>query len=675
MTPLDLSFATVLTGAGISMPAPSVLPSGNTLASVAWRLLNHELGALSSEAIDQVGRRFWGDDSIRLEQLVDVMTTGVDLQVLVSVYDAVAGAEFNYVHARLIELNPRHLITVNMDTMLEDARDSLHRVQPITHLHGVHSDPQSIVTTISQYLEHLPDRLRNELGAALAGQRVLVSGYSGRDRDIMPLLREFAPADITWLVYPLADEDPTKTRDDEVEPEVRDLLDHLAATIGVSHVHEIRTRTEDFLDGILPPAAGSTADRRTRLSERPAAPSVWPLPPSAIARFTGVPRWRRILAVAAVLRDLGMTETMLGVLSESRIPRTEPEVRIAARKLRGRGLKRMDRPRRALSAFLLPIGGVRYSRQLRAMGNEVSSTLTSAGFPRTARRVDLKIIELGATKGGEFSRAAVFAQGRMAQRYSAAGDLVRAAAAFEAVLQEASNRRVLGLGAWVDQWTWFADLHKLRGDIDKANAALSEATQEYPYADASQRTMIAWKSAEVALVSEGPTPDVLNRLAAVCARSEESSDSSAFFWSRASLVGAIAPTDRGEAHRLVGALRSAGVHRADQRLFLELQAAELARVEGDPSACHRSIRRALRIERDRRQLPDGTASGRLAAQLISAKVSAAAAVSDAERAVVGADLQAIVDAMESFGAHLPAAHARVVLAFVRNDPVEEAVVN
>jgi uncharacterized membrane protein YidH (DUF202 family) len=667
-------FDTILTGAGISIPSPSVLPDGNALASIAWRLVNFELGALDERQVQAVTDRFWGEnDGLRLEQLIDVMTFGIDLKVLVSAYDAVADAKHNYIHLRLVELAAASLFTVNMDSLLEDACKALGANQSLTHLHGIHSDHDSIVTTISQYLQDLPPHLHQQLREAITGKRVLVVGYSGRDRDIMPLFRLYAPQELTWLVHPRADDDPSVSRNMEVEQEARDLLDDLTARFGAHRIHETRTRAEHFLDSKLPLPSPMVAALRPLVSAVPAKPDIWPLPTSGIDAYVAVPTWRRKLAVAAVLRDLGMTEVMLAVLRRTHIPVREADARVGARKLKGRGLKRAGHPRRALLVFLLPIIGVWYLRQLRAVANEVASTLTHAGLPGSARILDRALVKWGSSRGGEFARAATFAQGRIAQRASAAGDLPSASSAFQAILDDPSNRIVLGLGAWVDQWTWFADLQKVRGDIKGAMKSLDEAQKEYPYADASQRTMIAWKRAEIALVSKGPTSGVLAELEAVLQRAQRSADVSAKFWSSVSRIGAVAASDLAGARALVRDLQSMGGLRIDQQLFLDLQAAELERVEGDFAACRQHLLRAQKLESDHRRLPDGAATAKLTIRLISAKCEASLARSDEDRERVATKLQEIVTELEGMGAALPAAHARVVRAYVQGAPLDDLI--
>lgn len=642
---------TVLAGAGISMGAPSALPSGDDLAVLAWRLVNLGLGAIPEDLEDSIARHIRDpSNGIRLEQLLEVMSQGVPLDDLVRVYEAVASDAFNYMHARLVELDPEVLVTVNMDSLLEAAASRLSMEPHLVHLHGVHDDRPSIITTISQYLRDLPEHLHQEFGAALQGRSVLVTGYSGRDRDILPMFERYRPSSLVWVLYPGS----------HLEREVSEVLTDLGESAVV-----VEERTEDYLDRLLPPAPACV--QLLRDAPRGEEVTEWPIPPAAALHFTTrVPTWQKKIAVAAVLRDSGFIREAIRVARSTRLPLRERGKRIEVRKLVARGLRRSGRSRAALLHLLWPTWGVSYRRQLEANVNEIAETLPAVGARRAARRLDRAIMSLG-DRGGHHARASLFAQIREAQRVNAEGDLEAAAHAFATVTQLLANRTSLGLGAWVNALTWQADLHKVRGDYQRAREAIETATLEDPYADSSQRAFRGWKAAEIELVFRGPTDEVVEALRELGSREREVVGSAAYFWIRATLIGVIAARGSDDAavlgRELVAASRSFS---SEQRFYLLLQRAELARVMGRYEQARSLIGSALRLEANRRHFPFGSLTGRLAAQLIEAKCRVSTDPGDA----VAARLDMISKRLATAGADLMAAHARLVSTAARGEAVD-----
>lgn len=111
--------------------------------------------------------------------------------------DAFHGAKPSAIHRSLMALDVGTHLTLNFDHLLEEAG-----ARKVIHLHGSVGDPRSLVTTITQYDSGLPKKLSDQFRTAVKDKRVLVVGYSGRDRDVLPLLRVFKPSEIVWLKYP-----------------------------------------------------------------------------------------------------------------------------------------------------------------------------------------------------------------------------------------------------------------------------------------------------------------------------------------------------------------------------------------------------------------------------------------------------------------------------------------
>lgn len=641
-------FDTVLTGAGISFEAPSNLPSGEELAAAAWEVLAQTVG-LPSELVDDVTHRIQ-ERALRLEQLLDVMTfggNGVPLEVLVTAYVAVESDAYNSNHERLSYLPGVHHFTVNMDTLLEIAAETRGWDIHITHLHGRWNHPGEISTTISQYLAELDPTLEREFGDAINDKNVLVAGYSARDRDIQPLFLKFPPASLTWLVYPKAGRNPTDAdaaRRLELEPEAMRLLDALRDS-GRTYVHERRTTIGEFL-AAPPPAvslpARASFSRGTNGARVP-----------MMRGYARVEDWRRRLAIAAVLADQGMGDRLAAVLDPIRIPPEHRDARIAAAKLRARILRRQGHRAKALWTLIVPVGHRGYLDQLKAVANEVSATLPGTRLHWLADPFDRALVMRadGKTK--------FLISTRVAQRESARGEL-RSADAMLRELGQRFSRREVGLGNWVNYLTWYADVLKMLGQVDDARRILQRDIDETFYSDQAQSAALEWKLLELALVSEGPTPETLDGLRVLEDRGPDAIGVNQHCWVQLTLVGATGTWSK--------SLERAARQRADTEMFFYLQRAEVARASGDFIHARRLVRRALRVERDRGRW-QGARTGRLAGKLILATLEGQLG---SERAAT--DLQKLARDYERIGADLPAARAHANAAIACGQKVPDNLV-
>jgi tetratricopeptide (TPR) repeat protein len=195
---------TVLAGAGISIDAPACLPDGAALAGDVFDLLAGTGEVLLPQA-EMAALRETVIERLRLEVFLEILAGEISAETVFGPFQLLAGAVPNVAHLALAALSPRALVTTNQDLLLEAAQRLLPHGGPeppsVLHLHGRCDDIGSIITMISQYLGGLPSDIRSRFVAAVAGANVLVVGYSGRDRDVMPLLLEARPAFVRWILH------------------------------------------------------------------------------------------------------------------------------------------------------------------------------------------------------------------------------------------------------------------------------------------------------------------------------------------------------------------------------------------------------------------------------------------------------------------------------------------
>ncbi len=122
---------------------------------------------------------------------------------------------------RSAQPNPNHfalaagqfdILTTNQDLLIEAAAATLDLPSNVLHLHGRCDRPTTIITLISQYVAGLPEPLSRQFKQKLEERHVLVLGYSGRDRDIMPLIEHSSAKHIEWILHPGAPESPELRR-------------------------------------------------------------------------------------------------------------------------------------------------------------------------------------------------------------------------------------------------------------------------------------------------------------------------------------------------------------------------------------------------------------------------------------------------------------------------------
>ncbi len=203
-----LSGATVLVGAGISFD--SGLPDAESLAMRALDLVTESSPILLADA--ELSRLREHVKNLRLEILLERLATEVPKEFLFSVFECLRDASPNFNHIALMGLEPGSVVTTNQDLLLESAAGLLGLESSVLHLHGRCNDKHSIITTISQYLAGLLPAVAAQFRRVLDGADVVVLGYSGRDRDVMPVLAEGAMKSVTWLHHPGGEKSPELRR-------------------------------------------------------------------------------------------------------------------------------------------------------------------------------------------------------------------------------------------------------------------------------------------------------------------------------------------------------------------------------------------------------------------------------------------------------------------------------
>jgi len=136
---------------------------------------------------------------LRLETFFETLASEMAPHLIFQLFRIFRPAEANFSHLALTALSPGAIITVNQDLLLERAALLLRRKPNVLHLHGRCDRIVTIVTLISQYLGGLERSVLRRFRREISGANVVVVGYSGRDRDIMPALLAAKPKSVTWI--------------------------------------------------------------------------------------------------------------------------------------------------------------------------------------------------------------------------------------------------------------------------------------------------------------------------------------------------------------------------------------------------------------------------------------------------------------------------------------------
>lgn len=198
---------TLLCGAGLSAPPPSLLP-------LAVKLVDQVLDSALGEF-----KRFVPEASLRPEVIFNIISRHAG-DVLLGILRAILSERsYNRGHDFAATCLQRdcHVVTTNFDCLIEEASAargiSIARVVSGDHrrvvtnpvllkIHGSIDAPESLMVTINDVFRGLSSDMELLFGSLLAGRLVLVVGYSGLDQlDIMPVLAASEPELIVWFSH------------------------------------------------------------------------------------------------------------------------------------------------------------------------------------------------------------------------------------------------------------------------------------------------------------------------------------------------------------------------------------------------------------------------------------------------------------------------------------------
>ncbi|MBV8367474.1 MAG: hypothetical protein JO036_00870 [Candidatus Eremiobacteraeota bacterium] len=312
---------------------------------------------------------------LRLELFLEILTKEISPTTIFKPFERLRGASSNVNHLAIVALTSRPIMTTNQDLLLEDAARRLSTRRRVIHLHGKSDNLSSIIAIVSQYLGGLDGRVRRPFEREVADGKVLVLGYSGRDRDVMQLIIGAKPRAVKWLLH----------CDSPVHPEV----EHAHKILG-KRMQLVRVDTTSWLCDHLPRRvlegieALEATTRRARLK----------MPDSVVKTFAAIPTLERNRALARILEHLGRYDDAKRVYEDLR-PNTAAdrarrlfalgrvEARVAGQSV---GLKKFLRleKRRGMSAEIR-------GHVLLNIADALRNTSRSRGASRVLARLDRRL--------------------------------------------------------------------------------------------------------------------------------------------------------------------------------------------------------------------------------------------------------------------------------------------
>jgi hypothetical protein len=485
------AFDTIITGAGVSIP--SGLWSGDRLAAEVWRACQRILDPAEgwtdwTEAGQDLADPKFG---LRLEQFLEVLAGAFpsdpnpsrhspDLERLMHVYDVFANAEPCALHWLVDTLEPEQILTLNMDLLHE----AVNPTRPVVHLHGSLADHPAIKTLVSQYRRGLGPDEGEQLRRLVARKRVLAVGYSGRDRDVLPVIAAAGPSRLVWMLY-----QPSSAS----APEVLD-KDVLAVLKRLGSVLDLRPTT---LPELVADVTGKPAPKFP--TSTGGAPD-----PSVIDNVLGgIDASRLALGVAHVLFDLGRLDAARMFLKRADIGLRDDDARrvLIADCYRHLGHAWLglfwSRPR--LTRTLSRAAWSPYLGEL-VLGLRQTHL---ARLPLLLDWVLTARLARAEAAGSARPRGAAAARVRRAQDLIDAGR-IRASLKLQADAARGSDLLV-ELPALADRRTWKIEALVLAGRRVQAQHELTQALRDEPYANRSQRTLLQWTAAHVSAEFGSPT--------------------------------------------------------------------------------------------------------------------------------------------------------------------------
>lgn len=444
--------ATFLIGAGMS--AASGLPGGQKLAAMVFHRVERDVRVFATHAIKAVDYALApcsGDADLRLELMLELMGRDIAIEVLAGAYSVVLAARPSLAHF-IFAASRRPLVTTNQDELVESAAALMGLPVSLTHLHGLASRPATIMTTLGQYSAGLSASTKAAFRSAVAGRHVIVAGYSGRDLDVMPALREAAR--VTWLLY--QERGAAKA---EPASEVSYLQDALGSRMWVVRTHD----PAHWILQRLPAASRRRVFAHTSSASNIAAPAIFT--PEADAAFQQVQLVDKRLAVARVLLHINQPKAALdGLRATARSARGDARVRLRT----AEALTMLGEPRKALQQY-------RRGADLADEPQQLSSALLGsasalAGFgDYAAALADLSQAQQAAN-AIDSPRARRNMAGKIADSrgriHTAAGDDASALRDYRAALSAARSSHDLDLTFKV--LTFSSDVYRSQGNFNRA---------------------------------------------------------------------------------------------------------------------------------------------------------------------------------------------------------------
>lgn len=186
----------ILTGAGVSMLPPTRLPSGNELRDMAVRALG------SVEHADDVDRLLNTSafDVLLPELVFQRIWEYLDTD-LAHFLEVLRPAHPNNVHCLLASLAVKSglsIATTNFDLLIEESTKA---TPSVLHLHGSLDHADSLVMRLNQVGRPMAASTAKRFLEMIEHTTLLILGYSGRDRDVMALIRRAEVRQVLWLAY------------------------------------------------------------------------------------------------------------------------------------------------------------------------------------------------------------------------------------------------------------------------------------------------------------------------------------------------------------------------------------------------------------------------------------------------------------------------------------------
>jgi len=529
------------------------------------------------------------EPALRLELVLELLARELDPKVLVGVFGLLEVGEPNINHAALALSDARRIVTTNQDLLLEDAARRVGRRRRVLHLHGRFDQPRSIIALLSQYVDGLPAPTSDAFTKAVDGRHVVVVGYSGRDRDVMPLLA-YARS-IRWIHHKPVGRAPGKLA---TEVEV------LRAQLGARFTLEI-AETTSFVRRQLPIAA--QRDLMRSLTGRHVRPT---LPPQVRRKYSMLPGRARELAIARLLLHVDSPVLALRGIRKARRIHGETADGLM---LEADALLALNRRSDAVASYhrasmLVGDPGTRCA----ALQNEAHALANSSDYRTARERLDEanRVRQRVTDRRSRFRLLGRIAslRGRMKgmtdDEAGAMRDYARARRAF---------RSARDLDGIVESTTFGSDMLRSRGRYREALAQLGEIFEDSElYARPFARAWAPFYRGSTVGAMGDPQAGLAD-LSKAAAIGRASGNDQAVAWAEVMIANYLREIDLDAAaealRRCADALSAYGGPMFQCEARLEWERAELARARGDEPAVR------SHVAATRRMLKSANAPGRL----------------------------------------------------------------